>query len=357
MSIYTALTNLLHRELTELETLYVKKQYTKYVNEYSKQFTVEEFVNALVEELEKDNGIMSEPTHVNMHEILKKSITEKPKKKCPIVSINEILGTRNKEQIRDLVNPIANLRTAYIILDRKYVSNSLDNKVFYWDLAISGQARNDNTAISKVLPYNIVGIKMIPFTLPRPTTPLSFSKRISVLVHELDVESYMSVEDNRRFHLMFQGSQTSSLDPIILSNTGGETSTEYWLEEGVQELNSITLSFGNPFYTLTLDQDQFTSTISSVGIQTVINITTQHYTQIGDYISMKNFTTTNTSADYIEIALMNNKEGWPIVSITPTTLTIDVDLSGLTGVISNPIPVYLESKRFIIQLELKYLKK
>jgi hypothetical protein len=102
-----------------------------------------------------------------------------------------------------------------------------------------------------------------------------------------------------------------------------------------------------------MDPDVLPAVISSVGAQTLLTFNKPHKLEVGDYIVIENFITSNPDIDNVEINLINEKNGWPIVALTAFTATIDVNLSSLTGaILNNPYNIYLESKRFIIRLKI-----
>lgn len=360
----------MQRSMSDLETIFIKRQLRLYVEDQSQEELCESFplfMRLIIDGLKNPNTVhkaMAEPQHVDIHEMLKVQLLDDTiEKKLKIKNPNDItrifgMDTTNIIGLQKVFNPLATVRTAYILLDRKFQSRVQDtNSTFTWQLSISGQGYNPlNSAITTALPKNVVGAKIIPFRFPRTEAAITFSKRISIEIQELNMHAYVTNE-RRRFHFMFSLLEdgVNPNDPYILANSGGENTTEFWLGKAVQEINSITLTFGNPFTKLRLDPDRLPATITSVGVQAVLTFAQPHFVSINDTVTIEDFDTNNPVADFVEIQLMSDETGWPVVAATATTLTINVDLSGLIGVIAVPTRIYLESKRFIIPLELKYL--
>jgi hypothetical protein len=359
----------INRSLSDLEAIFVKGQLKEFVknktsDQLHKAFPI--FMELLIEGLKNPKSVhkaMAEPQYVDIHELLKTQIEDpdymdvKAKNPSDIISI---LGMTKGINILKTFNPLACLRTAYIILDRKYqsrVGNGIDE--FIWDLAVHGQGYNMNSsAISTVLPNNIVGAKIIPFRFPRTEAAITFSKRLSITIKELAAHAYVVPAGGHRFHFMFtliESATGGPNDPYVLANSGGESTTEFWLGGVVSEIKSITLAFGNPFTQLRLDPDRLSVIITSVGVQTLLTFTQPHFVSVDDTITIEDFTTSNTAADSVDIEIMSDETGWAVIAVTATTITINVDISGLIGVIITPTSVYLESKRFLIPLEIKYM--
>ena len=354
------------RKLSELEIVYVKGQLNDFVkdkdmHEMRESFPI--FMKLVIEGLKNPRSVhkaLAEPHQVDIHEMLKQQITEDTKKveaKNPS-DITSILGLEPGMELLKMFNPQAAIYTSYVILDRKFQTrnNSLDT--FSWNLALSGQGYNhDTSAVCTTMPKNIIGAKIIPFRFPRTEAAITFSKRLSINIQELEMHAYVASDNRWRFHFLFSLIEDGGNpnDPYILANSGGENTTEFWLGSKVQEIDSITLTFGNPFTKLTLDPDRLPATIASVGVQAVLSFAQPHFVSVGDNVTIEDFTTNNIIADFVEIQLMNDDTGWPVVAATATTLTIDVDLTGLTGAITTPTSIYLDSKRFIIPMEIKYI--
>jgi len=362
----------LGRQLKDLEIQYVKTNYEKFQR---KKYSIDyftTFIQLLIDDLKNPNTISSaleEPYTIDMHEVLKREIGQEPETMAynvPLkknqnlsqVNISRIFSTDNPLQLLRVFNPMALIARAYIILDRQYQLRINDNnKEFIWNLAVLGQGYNHVDTVVTVAPVkDIIGLKMSPFKFPNTQSAITFSNRISVSIKELDTQSYIANAFNKRFHFLFDVKQgTLSTDPYELSDTG-QSITEFWFYKPVQEITSLTLSFGNPFYPLTLDPDRGKATITASGIQAVLTFANPHFVAVNGKIVIVEFTTTDPLADTVEIELMNEVVGWDVVSATATTLTIDVDLSGLTGTIISPTLVLFESKRFLIPLEIMFLR-
>lgn len=364
------------RDLTPIESDYFKTQIVSVkphnygVNSLSQ---IEDTLIALfLEDIKNPHRVskaLSEPHRYDIHELLKNELSKETNKKSPVnekniipVNTHQILGYDDPYQIRRILNPSSLTGEAYVVLDRRYhLRTDTSRSKFIWNFAPNGQSNDWQTSVTTMAPVNnIVGIEMFPFRMPRHPNAVMSSNRISVYIEEFDNQAYIASEERRRYQFLFKITQNTPVgqyDPLVLEDVTSECTTFNFYRPIKTELNTLTLSFGNPFRTLTLDKDIISATISSSGIQTLLTFDEPHFMSVGDYIIVSTFTTDNPSADYVEIDQINDKDGWAVSALTSTTLTIDVDISGLTGtILNNPHSIYLESKRFVIHMKIKFIK-
>jgi len=276
-----------------------------------------------------------------------KNSTKKPES----VDIKEYLKTA----IDDDISVNGSIRKAYFLLDRKYQSriHNKENK-FTWALSYL-QSSNKNSVVTKAPMKNIRSVHMYPFRFPETPNAMTFARRISVSIEELGSHGFTSVYKNNQFQFLFDAvveTEDNGVDNIKLLDSRDPTDHTFYAN--VQYLESITLTFGNPINKLILHTDRLIGTITSVGIQTVIEFTEPHLLTVGDVVSVENFSTTNPVKDSTQINLINGENGLVISSLTDKTITLDVNLSGIVGVIDKTYEVYFESRRFMIPIEFSY---
>ena len=366
----------LRRDLTDNEQFYVKtnvasvkpEQYRGLENELID--ILKELILGDIIKAHRKGTILSEPKRIDIHETLKKEmkkeldLDDEPEidMKLPKNHTSTFLGISNPLQLQKFLNPGARVGKTYLVLDRRYHARLQDdNHKFTWFLAPGGASYDRNTTVSTMAPVrNIVGIEMYPFKLPRAENAVLSTNRISVAIEELSTQAFIANEERRRYHCMFKINQPAPVgqyDPLVLEDITGDTTEFDFFAPVKEELNSLTLTFGNPFRPIYFDPDKLSATISAAGVQTLLTFTQPHFMQLGDYVIISTFTTDQPGIDDVEIDLINDADGWAVSALTSTTLTIDVDLSGITGAITgNPHEIYLESKRFVVPIMLKYLK-
>ena len=258
--------------------------------------------------------------------------------------------------LQGIFNPAALVRKAYVMLDRKYQIKTANNKTeFSWFITDSSRVYETNaTAVTHEQITNVVSIKLYPFRFPHSYNAISGLNRISVEIKELNFQAYVLAHANKRFHFIFDVKTTGSGNSAYDALDVGQNSATFDFSNPVMELNTITVRFGNPDRTIELDPDLLIGTITSFGAQTVITYTIPHFCVVGDLIYITDFGTNNIN-DATETSLINSENGWNLVAVTTYTQTIDVDISGLAGVINGDVSVYLDSKRFGLRMEISYV--
>lgn len=298
---------------------------------------------------------------IDVHEMLVKAIGNDPetslldKKIESNATLDSLL--QNPRMIQSIFNPAALHKKAYLILDRKFQASESNNvNEFKWNIANTSRSYDPKTtAATNSSMKDIVKIKMFPFMFPNTDNTLTVFNRLTVEIAELNTQSYIITHINKKFHFSFDIQQTGASAPYNMTDIGNSIS-EFEFHDPVIELNTITLRFGNPEELINLDPDSLLGTISAVGAQTLITFTQLHLCNVGSSVVISNFSTTAPVDDAVEIDLMNYSHGWEIVASTAFSITIDVDISGLTGaILGNPFYVYLNAKRFALRLELTYI--
>ncbi len=301
---------------------------------------------------------------IDVHEMLVKEIGNEPetslleKKVDEHATIDTLL--HSPHVLQSIFNPQALWRKAYLILDRKYQADNSNNTTeFKWNIATTGKSYNPLSTVVTTAPLrDIIKIKMFPFRFPNSANTITEFNRLSVEIAELNTQAYIITHANKRFHFAFDIERTGApgtTEPFIMNDIGNSL-TEFEFHDPIIELNTITLRFGNPERLISLDPDSLRGTVSSVGAQTRITFTQPHLCPLGTTVVLSDFKTTDLVNDATEIELLNDPDGWAITALTSTTVTIDVDISGLVGaIIGNPFSVYLNAKRFGLKLELTYI--
>jgi hypothetical protein len=365
----------LNRKITQSEFEFANDLTSKYlIKEYPNNIksTLKRFLSYVTNEVNKLQADDSDESF-DFHELFNKVIDPQNSDierrdvvpSTPMIDINSIFGTNDIRDTLKMFNPRALYATSYIMLDRKYQSRNTDGVTeFNWNLSVSGYGLNEKNAISTNNTNNVVGIKIQPFRMPSNDLGLTFSNRISVGIKELSNHAYVSPIDLLRYHFIFTAAVDGlpANDSYTLSNVSTSTDS-FWLHNPIQSINNITLTFANPNFKLTLDSDRGIMDTSAGALllvpanPTEFTTTANHNLNTGDRVTITGFSTSliadNTIVDQINI------ETGHIVTVTSvTTFTIPVNSVGMVGVIevNPPAEIYFESKRFIIPIELTYVR-
>ena len=323
-------------------------------------FALIQLISGEIDKLPK----FTEEGSIDVHEMLIKEIGKEPETSIMEKKIEETATVDTLLQtpaiLQSIFNPKALRRKAYLILDRKYQASDTNNvNEFKWLIANINKSYNPLTSAATTAPIrDIVKIKMFPFRFPNSENTVTEFHRLSVEIVELNNQAYIITHTNKKFHFVFDIERTGpvgSTEPYDMTDVGNSLA-EFEFHEPIIELNTITIRFGNPGDLINLDSDSLYGTISAVGAQTMITFTQPHFCSVSTSIVISKFNTTNPTADITEITLLNDPSGWDIVTMTAMTVTIDIDISGLIGVIvDNPFKVYLNAKRFGLRMELTYI--
>ena len=207
-------------------------------------------------------------------------------------------------------------------------------------------------------------MKMYPFIFP--ITPNAYlNNRLTVTIGEFVSQSYSTTTHvtnstgatsltSRQFHFEFVLNANGN---TYLANDIGMSQAIFEFYRYIEEIRTITISFGNPFVPLVLQPDRGICTISALGIDTLLTFTTNTFLVTNDLIYILDFTTSDQSQDVAIISLINSQYGHIVTVVSATEVTIDVDISDMVGVPSVNTNCYFESKRFAPRLEFTFRRQ
>jgi hypothetical protein len=315
---------------------------------------VEVLSDVLLEELKK--VYVEDHSAVDIHELMKSQIALPGDNSTAAVAkgktIDDLLQT--PFTLQRIFNPDVTKRSVYLNLDSRHrVPNDSDTKLFKWNIATIGMGITDDTYALTCLPLtNIVSMIMTPFKMPYIPRALTDQHRLSVEIVEFDQQAYIA-SNNHRYHFLFQINQTTDGYSTFTTDNIDQNRAEFKFSHPIAELTTITLRFGNPENYLTPTVDNLTANIYWSGTQTLFDFGfgNAHYCEIGDLVYITGYNTTDTVNDSYLISLVNSSTGWPIYSTTAFTLSINIDTSSQSGATVGPVKVYLNSKRFMLNLE------
>lgn len=298
-------------------------------------------------------------TAIDMHEVLTREIGDEAessimeKKVATDATVDSLL--QQPKTLQRIFNPKAMQKSVYIILDSRYRDRTVtDPTILRWSVTTpQGNFMPDSTALTTMYLRDIIAMQMSPFRFPNARNAYTNAHRLSAEIIELNSQAMICNRGQKRCHFMFDITKTgnatySPYDLAVIDSS----KTVFKFHTPIVQLDTISLRFGNPTLNIALDPDQLYATITPSGIQALLTFTQPHYCVVGDEIISSDFTTSMPIADKATIDLFNVPNGNIITSIPlANTMTIAVDLSTLNGVISNPVLIYLNSKRIICHME------
>lgn len=144
------------------------------------------------------------------------------------------------------------IRQASIVFDRKYATNRDDTNSYLWNVyEVASTNAVENVAWLSERARNIVSIKIHSFKFPAVTITPYYTKRMSILIDELQTQSTQAHENDRRYHWLLM----TEIQPLVSTYYVQGTSPENHIcvfRDPIRELKTVTLKFGDPFDLLSI---------------------------------------------------------------------------------------------------------
>ena len=189
-------------------------------------------------------------------------------------TITKIFNIDNVYQLRKSLFPKSLYDYNYVILDTNNKAVELStNTQFGWRIISNGSI--ESGAVSCVNNMrNIVGMRIYPVSIVmaapiRDTENVNkvyvnnianINNNFTILIHEMQAQSFVG-RDGRKFHFsLFPALMNpTNIGPGIITpatpyyelTTSGKNNGWFWFKKPITELNTITISIGNPFDLLT----------------------------------------------------------------------------------------------------------
>lgn len=300
---------------------------------------------------------------IDMHEVLNREIGVESessimeKKVSTDATVDSLL--QQPKTLQRIFNPKAVQKSVYMILDSRYRDRTVtDPTILRWSVTTpQGNFMPDSSALTTMPLRDIISMNMTPFRFPNARNAITNSHRVSVEIIELNSQSMIANRGQKRIHFMFNINETDSpqFSPYELTDIGN-AKTHFKFHTPIVQLDTISLRFGNPLLNIALDPDQLYATVSPIGVQTLLTFSQPHYCVIGDEVILIDFTTDAPNADKPIIDILNDINGHAITAApVPNVMRINVDITGLTGVIPSTTLIYLNSKRIICNMEFTHV--
>lgn len=238
-----------------------------------------------------------------------------------MVDVRTLFGFNNPYQIQKMLNPNALLRTNQIHLDTRY--RILDNEgtnFFQWN-HVNNLVRNQGTVNTVGIIRDIVALRCLPFKIPYSDSADRPYKKISLLIRELQAQSYVAHE-NKRYHFICDTNidgQDIFLDP---GNDG-----YYRFHQPVTQLDTITIEFASPLEPVefTIDRSRGQTHTYALGVQTAVRTQQEHNLITGDLVYIDGFGSIDNLATPTSVALMNRSTGHQVIVQNGTDFKVNVD--------------------------------
>lgn len=324
--IMSVLSKILSQKITTLEQT---EKRTTYTEKKEKEF---DKLNNIVNYQQKEMHMTSD---------------EPPANKTMDISIEEILGLDSIYALQKEFQLPSLFEKHYIILDseNRDLLTSTSSK-FIWNYTTNVNPRQG--FVNSSLPIkNTRAIQLYQPLMAKPTTDLSLTARVSILLDEFFQQAFIA-GNNRRYHWL-----TRVFDEALQYSLHLEGFSDGLIKfnKPVQEFDTLSLSFGSPIDILEFYPDRANATFTYGG-STTITTDIVHNLSAGEYVRFDDFTTDDPTTDASIIEQMNSNICLEVTGVpTATTFTITLDTSLITPTAGLSITVFFENKRVIIPME------
>lgn len=258
-------------------------------------------------------------------------------------------------QHRGRVTPITDkkgLQNIYLCLDSMERNLSTTSSIFKWTVMQSSNTQQGTVCTLADKIHNVVNVQFNRFRIPYVGSADNVYQRISVYIEEFSNQSVL-IRSRRRYHMMFdaevKGNQIE-LTPEI--NDEGR----FRFHTPLNILDSITMQFLDPFVPVVFEKDRYDVTITSVSSTTSkIVFSEDHGVSDGERVHITEYDTSSSTSDSTTIDTVNREKGHIVTSVNNTTLTIEVDLSGVTEDTTNTATCFIATRRIILPIRMEYL--
>jgi hypothetical protein len=277
------------------------------------------------------------------------------------VNLATLFGLTTQKEIQMTFNPQARYIKNYLILDSKYRNLNTDGMTkFQWiyndasDLPTRGVSTSGGTV------SNIVAMKMYQFVFPNVSGLSADSGRLGVYIQEFKDASFIA-NGAASYHWLLRVAQGNTLpqpSPLFVQcETEDYQDGILYFNKPLVNIDRFTISFSDPLNTISIPYDRSIATLT-YGATTTINTSIVNNLTIGGRVMITGFTTDDPSADAAVIAQMNDPLGLIVSNIIDAdTFVVAVDTSTITPKVGLFINVYFAQFRFLIGLELTYIKE
>jgi hypothetical protein len=240
--------------------------------------------------------------------------------------IQRFLGQNDISGLKRFIKKNTNLQigTTYLFLDTRY--RILDYNAitkFHWSY-FQNYITQQGTTNSITPIKNAIAIKVLPIRIPNHGFLNNGQNRINMYIEEYSTQSVIDNEGGKHHFEFIAQPDGDSIDL-----------TPYKLNKGIfkfnqtlSEINTITLSFGNPIRQMKFFPDRAKAT-TDYGNPAMITTDIPHGQLTGNLVSFENFRTNDPTVLGDITELMLNDKGVPITYIAPNQFSIPIDLSSL----------------------------
>jgi hypothetical protein len=339
LSVVAKIECIIKRELSEsdedLVIECVKKIPLSVCNEHSSDVILNIITNTVISELQLEHD---KTNNIDTHEMMKKQLYGKSDDKhCEDkditqnveVNLESVFGVRDfASLVKKMKAPTSSINTAYFILDTRYrVLTNSGTTYFTWT-HINNLTRRQGTINSVGNVKDVISMKLSQFRMPAVASADTPYKRISILIHEFETQSF-AAHENRRYHFLGTLEDHNPAPGWVEINPCDNCDGEFKFNKPINHIDTITISLSSPLEPIIFDNDRDIGQITTYGNPTIIEFPNSHNLLDGDVVYITNYSSINPIDDYIALNGININKGLVATVTTATEITIPVDTSSL----------------------------
>lgn len=335
----------IRRELTDTEENLVIDCIRKIPSNVSDSSTVDDIkkiiANTVLSELQLSHANNNE---IDMHEMLKKNLGKnicvdfdecdnKDTSGNVEVNLESFFGIKDFASLVKKINePVSSVNKAYFVLDTRYrILTNDGTKFFKWG-HINNLVRAQGTVNSIGNVRDIISMKLSQFRMPSVKSAKTPYKRISILIHELEPQSFVAHEE-MRYHFLGNIDEHNPAPGWMEIDPGENCGGEFKFNKSITHLDTITISLASPLEPVIFDPDRADGRITTYGNPTVIEFPNNHNLLDNDIVYISAHTSINSKFDSNVLSAINSKTGLVATYVSQTSITIPVDTSQLNFIL------------------------
>lgn len=242
------------------------------------------------------------------------------------VDVASIFGSKTFDSIKSIFNPVAAVKTTYLLLDTRYRTLETDGtSAFKWNYTNTNSTTQGSVnAIGDI--QNIVSMRVSAFRIPYyKLAPNNVYNKITMYIQEFSAQSYIG-QENSRFHFIFP----IDIDKGYINlKVDRDSDGVYNFKTPIARLDTLTINFASPLQQIIFDTDRQNMQISSYGTSTRFVSLVPHNLETGDIVYVNGFTTANPNLDTPITSQFENLNGIVIENIDDNTISLPINTTNL----------------------------
>lgn len=235
------------------------------------------------------------------------------------VAVSNLFGVTNLTDLLRLISPENVKAYASVVLCSEFrLLDNTSTSVFKWNYSNTltpGQGMFNSTHNIR----NITGIRVCDLRLPLVEDLNGDSGRVSMLLHEFSTVG--TISPRRNWHFLFASERDGNY--VNLTREGFQENF-FQFTTPIPTINSLSVSFGNPFQQISFDADRMSFQVIT-GSTTEFISSSDHKLTTGDIVFVQQFLPLNANRHSLLVSTIQQSSGHEITRLSDTTFSIDIN--------------------------------